>query len=126
MRTHYLSQLQIDGRDRVLSVVPELDLYGAQRVVRLEVDFGTNETARLSVEFVYDGGGPRYRLGLRFEGVRELVLPRMSSLLQLSEIEIEDVRDRMLEGINFEVVSHFDYSFRCSCREIFVDLFEAI
>jgi hypothetical protein len=38
--------------------------------------------------------------------------------------EIEDVRDRLLEGIWFEIVSQYDSSFRCACRRIEILAFD--
>jgi hypothetical protein len=46
--------------------------------------------------------------------------------LFLPELEIEDVRDRMLEGIHYEAVSQFERAFTCSCRSISILAFDPI
>lgn len=39
MRAHRLDELAIRGREKALALEPELDLYRARRVVRLELQF---------------------------------------------------------------------------------------
>jgi hypothetical protein len=121
MRTHYLSLLAISGREKALALEPDFDFYRAKEVLKLHINFldgDLGELPSLRLDVAYDGDSRRYELKLVFEGVRELVLPEMSPLLFIPELEIEDLRDRMMEGVHFEALSHFERAFRCTCRDI--------
>lgn len=72
----------------------------------------------MRLQLAYDGAEREYSVTLLLSGVKQLVVPEMTPLLFLSELEIEDVRASMLEGIRFEVVSDDDGSFRCACAQI--------
>lgn len=128
MRTHFLSRLEIAGREKALALEPEFDFYRAKRVLRLEIDFdGDFEVSpSLRLDLGYEAGPKSYKLGLLFEDVRELALPTMAPLLFLPELEIEDVRERMMEGVRFEAISHFERAFRCTCGNISILFFEPI
>jgi hypothetical protein len=121
MRTHYLAQLPIVGRDMALALEPNFDFYRATRVLKLELELDDAPSLRLEMEYV---DARRYRLALLFDGVRELRLPSMSPLLFLPELEVEDMRDRGLESIRFEAVSCFDRAFLCSCYELSIVAFD--
>jgi hypothetical protein len=124
MRTHSLSELRIEGRDKVLRLEPRFDFYRIRKVHVAVIDFGLRagdeRQPSLVLKADYQGKFKAYTLTIRFDGIRELVLPEMQPFLQLAELEIEDVRDRMLEAVRFEVVSHYDCSFRCLCQEIVI------
>ncbi|AGC48269.1 hypothetical protein MYSTI_06997 [Myxococcus stipitatus DSM 14675] len=126
MRTHFLKQLPISGREPVLTLEPDFDFFRAKKVLKLEVDF--DETPEgwhsLKMELAYVSGAKRYRLGLLLAGVRELELPPIVQSLFLSELEIEDVHERMMEGVRFEVISHYERAFRCVCGDISILFFE--
>ena len=126
MRTHLLSRLEIAGREKALALELEFDFYRAKRVLKLEIDFdGDSELSpSLRLDLGYEAGPIRYKLGLLFEDVRELTLPTMTPLLFLPELEIEDVRERMMEGVRFEVISHFERAFRCTCGNMSILFFE--
>jgi len=120
MGTHFLKLIAISGREKALALEPEFDFYRAQTVLRLEIDFGRgfDPLPSLRLDLAYNAGSNRYKLGVLFKDVRELKLPTMTPMLEVPELEIEDIRDRMMEGIRFEAVSTFDYSFRCTCGNI--------
>lgn len=121
MRTHLLNQLSIMGREAALALEPRFDFYRVKRVLNLSVDFDPatdDDLPSLRIVAEYVGDVRRYALTVLLEGVRELLLPEMTPSLFLPELEIEDVSDRMMEGIRFEVISHFEHSFRCTCRNI--------
>jgi hypothetical protein len=126
MRTHLLGHLEIAGRDIALALEPEFDFYRASPVLKLEIDFdGDSEVSpSLRIDLGYEAGQRRYKLGLLFEDIRELALPTMTPLLFLPELEIEDFRERMMEGIRFEAISHFERAFRCTCGNISILFFE--
>jgi len=120
MRTHFLNKLSIAGREKVLALEPEFDFYKAGEVSSLTIDFRTSEFPSISMTLDYTAEGRRFQLMMQLDGVRELVLPKMTPFLFLPELEIEDVKGRMMEGIRFEVVSHFERSFICACEDIVV------
>lgn len=127
MRTHYLKDLSLPGSDKILSQEPEFDFHRVKKVDRLSIDFGAGDRqgiVLLTLTAAYRGKGINYRVTILFEDVRELVLPAMNPWFFLSELEIEDVRERMMEGICYEVVSRFDCSFRCYCRDVLIAEFE--
>lgn len=128
MRSHFLRDLHIAGRETALALEPEFDFYRAAKVTMVTIECeGNLETApTLQLKLTYEAASKRYALGLVFAGIRELVLPPMAPLLFVPELEIEDVRDRMMEGIRFEAVSHFERAFRCSCADISVSFFQPI
>ena len=127
MRTHFLNRLMIKGREKALALEPEFDFYRAKRVLKLEIDFDGDSEAlpSLRLDLNYDAGSRRhYKLGLLFEDVRELALPTMAPLLFVPELEIEDLRERMMEGVCFEAISHFERAFRCTCGNISILSFQ--
>lgn len=129
MRTHQLSQLDVEGREKVLRLEPLFDFYRVERIRAVAIGYGEGgdaEGTHLELTAEYHSEARRYMLTIRFEGVRELVLPEMRPFLWLPEMEIEDVTDRQLEETRFEVVSHFDRSFRCSCQKITVVSFDPV
>ena len=117
MRSHFLGELEIVGREIALAVEPGLDFYRADRVLALNIAF--EHEVRVQLDLLYAGASQQYRLRLSFEGVRQLVLPEMTPLLWIPELEIEDVRASQLEGIRFEARSHLN-EFRCACASIAV------
>jgi len=119
MPAHLLRDLSVSGSNDGLALEPDLDLYRADRVRGLQVDVGTE--VRVVLDLLYDGKHA-YNLRLVFEGVRELVLPTIRPLLSLPELEIEDVRNSLLEGIRYQVVSQFDRGFRCACHDVTIEL----
>ena len=130
MRTHSLSELEIEGRDMVLRVEPRFDFYRIKKASAVMIEFGpgANDAGQTSLVLTtdYQTESKAYRLTIRFDGVRELAFPEMQPFLQFAELEIEDVRDRMLEGVRFEVVSHYDRSFRCLCGGIVIVSFDPV
>jgi hypothetical protein len=130
MRTHRLSELEIEGREKVLQAEPHFDFYRIKTARAVAMDFGegagdaSHPTLMLTTN--YQTQSKTYILTIRFDGIRELVLPQMQPILRFSELEVEDIRDRMLEGVGFEVVSHYDRSFRCLCRTMVIVRFEPV
>lgn len=130
MRTHNLSELEIQGREKVLRIEPRFDFYRIKKASAVVIDFGPRASDAGQPSLVlttdYQTQSKVYHLTIRFDGVRELVFPEMQPFLQFAELEIEDVRDRMLEGVRFEVVSHYDRSFRCLCGGIAIVSFDPV
>lgn len=126
MRTHFLNRLALTGRDVALAVEPDFDFYRAKQVLSLKIDFDGDSHAlpSLRLDLAYETPATRYRLSLLFDDVRELVLPAMSPSLFMPELEIEDLGERMMEGIRFEAISQFERAFRCTCGNISIGSFE--
>lgn len=128
MRTHLLKELPIHGREKILALEPEFDFYEANNVRKLVIDFGgeAGNLPSLTLELLYNGRVHRHAVVVLFEGVRQLTLPKMAPSLFISELEIEDIKDRMMEGIHFEAISYFDHAFRCACKSISILSFELV
>lgn len=130
MRTHRLSELEIEGREKALQAEPGFDFYQIRRAHAAIIEFGEelSDVSQPSLVLTtdYQTESKAYILTIRFEGIRELVFPDMQPFLQFSEIEVEDIRDSMLEGARFEIISHYDHSFRCLCRRIVIVSFEPV
>ncbi len=118
MRTHRLADLSIPGVEEVVALEPELDLYRADTVLglRFQRRDAVDEMPTLLLELLYRGASTEYELSLLFIGVKNLRLPEFGPGLLLTELEIEDISDRMLEGIRFEAIAQFDRSFLCASQ----------
>jgi hypothetical protein len=117
------------GREIALTLEPNFDFYRAKRILSLSIDFdptADDDLPLLRLVAEYVGDVKHYALTVLLEGVRELLLPEMTPSLFLPELEIEDVGDRMMEGIRFEVISYFERSFRCTCRNIIIVGFQPL
>ena len=55
-------------------------------------------------------------LELTFFGAREVTLPVLGSL-DLSELEVRDITDRQMEGIQREAINHGNDRFTLVCRK---------
>jgi len=130
MRAHHLSELEIEGREKVLHLEPLFDFYKIRKVRRIVIDFyeesGNSHKPDIIITADYRSKTSTYELVIRFEGVHELVLPDMQPFLHLTELEVEDTRERMLEGVNFEIIAHYENDFRCLCRGIEIVSFAVI
>src|SRR5688572_10929219 len=111
MPIHRIADLPVAGRELVLAAEPEADLYRVREVSRAVFEspssVAADDTASLLLILRYDGVGGEYRLEMRLEGVRELVLPALRPRFWLNELEVEDIRERQLEGCSWQLVSHF-------------------
>lgn len=128
MSTHFLQQLQIGGREKALTLEPDFDFYRAKKVLKLVIEFSEEPEpiASLRIDLAYHAVARPYRLSLLLDDVRELVIPSMTPCLFLPELEIEDLQERMMEGIRFEIISQFERDFRCACRDITILSFEPV
>ena len=57
-------------------------------------------------------------IGLLLGGVRAIRIPEVTGRLWFSEIEIVDIKDRMMEGIRFVVQSKNGDGLQCYCAAI--------
>lgn len=121
MRTHFLAELRIDGQGATLAKIPEFDFYRLGRVTRLRLqDTASDSGSELTIEALYDVSheGRNAGITLSFLDVRYARLPTFSPAYFLNELEIEDVRDRQLEGIGFQAKCHGGSDFEVHSRMI--------
>jgi hypothetical protein len=127
MRSHRLANLDIAGREKALGPEPNFDLYRVRKIRALEITFESfdnlNDEPCLLATMEYEGEKHSYLLDMTCTGIRELLLPEMRPLLWVPELEIEDLRGTMVEGVRYELVSHGDRSFRCLCKDIIITAF---
>lgn len=113
MRTHFLKELAIPGRERALAVLPDFDFYHLQQLLCLRWESQRGETADEAIaDFTFTGlyeagGAPgSFEVTFRCEGVTQLKLPEIHPALFVSEIEIEDLKSHGLENANFRIKSY--------------------
>jgi hypothetical protein len=124
MRTHYLRDLQIAGRDEVLATWHDFDLYRLSRVVYICVSLNEDGlSANISMSVLYDAhiAASCGKIIFHFRGCRWAKVPELSPLFFLNELEIEDVRGHQLEGIHFKVKNFGMTSFEIHCADILVE-----
>jgi hypothetical protein len=123
MRTHLLSKLDIEGKQKALELVSEIDFYKITKVERLcfiddSDEFDGTQYPKLHMVADFKDAESALALEFLFEDVRDVVIPEIQQSLFLTELEFEDIRDRMLDGLKFEVVDQYDKSFRFYCGNI--------
>ena len=113
MRTHFLKELAIPGRERALAVLPDFDFYNLGQLLRLQwesrpLETANDATADFTFTGLYEAGGANgsFEVTFRCEGVTQLKLPEIHPSLFVSEIEIEDLKDHGLENANFRIKSY--------------------
>jgi len=113
MRTHFLKELAIPGRERALAVLPDFDFYNLGRLLRLHWESQQGKTtddatADLTFTGLYEATGANgsFEVTFRCEGVTQLKLPEIHPALFVSEIEIEDLTGHGLENANFRIKSY--------------------
>lgn len=126
MRSHKLIDLKIKGKEKVLQLDPDFSFYDIENVSSLEICFNENEVNLLKPNMLLSVNcslnSNKYIMKILFKEITELILPDIYQILQLPELEIEDIRSRLMEDIRFEVISYGN-SFRCLCNDIeIVDL----
>jgi len=121
MRTHFLKDLDIPGREVLLKTFPEFDFYNLGRVKRLLVEAGdcTSEADFfLTASYRDSVSGKTADVTLKFRGVRQATLPELGPLFYLAEVEIEDLRSDQLEGIRYRTKDYRSQQFEVLSREI--------
>jgi len=104
MRTHFLSELPLLGKTNALATFPDFDFYKLGKVTSLAISEDlTRAVVDMRMTAVYvDLASPRsVPITLQFHNVRMVDLPKFSPFFYLSELEIEAVRDRQMDGITY-------------------------
>src|SRR5229473_1034399 len=103
MRTHFLGDLEIRGKEKVTGISHNLDLYRLHQILSLAWETQQDEVkdrpnADLTMTLAYDSSyginAPKEaEITFRFIRVARCKLPELTPLVFLSEVEVEDVRD---------------------------------
>jgi len=102
MRTHFLNKLPLSGKRAGLEAFPDFDFYKLSRVISLLVEWAESGAEIVLIATYQDAATSRAAdVTLRFRGVQHAVLPKISPILFLSELEIEEIRSDQLEGTNY-------------------------
>jgi hypothetical protein len=107
MRTHFLKDIPIEGRETILDSLPDFDFYNLRRVTHLGWTAEDDDSSgRANVYFTlvatYQSLRPGlYAIQLRCSDVKKVKLPELGTAFSLSEVEVEDVSTHQLEGVKF-------------------------
>jgi hypothetical protein len=125
MRSHFLRQLPITGREAVLEVIPDFDFYALGRVVRLAIawgsDAGDSGELTLATTYVNSQNATVAEVTLRFHGVRQAILPILAPSLYLSEVEVEDFDSDQLEGVRYRAKDFGASGFEVLANDISIE-----
>jgi hypothetical protein len=122
MRTHFLNKLEIAGKEKVLHVVDNFDLYTLHRIVSFTWESQRAEicdklTANLTMKAECDSGPlEKAEITLRFIDVASCKMPELTPLVFLGELEVEDARDSQLEGVGYIVKNYGSTELEINCR----------
>lgn len=110
MRSHYLRDLSIDGKDAVLAHIPDFDFYNVRRVVEFQwtavSDSDSSGGATLGITAEYDFQLPNTRsqvVTMRCLDVKVLKLSELTGSFFFCELEIDDLSEDQLEGIRYRI-----------------------
>jgi hypothetical protein len=126
MRTHFLAQLPLGGRDAVLQAFPDFDFYNLSRVTRFIVEWGKHNEALadccLAALYTDTSISAPIEVTLCFQDVRHASLPDFSPLFFLTELEIEDVSSHQLEGVRFRTKNFGSTAFEVLSGDISIEI----
>ncbi|HUS33835.1 MAG TPA: hypothetical protein VM680_00645 [Verrucomicrobiae bacterium] len=119
VRTQYLQKLDLPGREKALSLFPTFNFYNLSRItgLRWTADAEGSNTELIATIEYEDDSARKALVTLRFEGVALAILPTFRPNAFLSELEIEDVRERQLERVRY-IAKDFDEVFEIHCHAI--------
>lgn len=125
MRSHFLKDLPIAGKEAVLKQIPEFDFYNVRRVIKISwIDRhgGEADCTNINITFAatYDDEKTRTVLPIQLQcsGVKQLRLPDLGTALWLSEIEIEDIACEQIEDVRYRIKDFGGTSFDALCAGI--------
>jgi hypothetical protein len=125
MRSHFLKELPIAGKEAILEEIPEFDFYNVRRVVKITwVDENSAEAHRtiinVTLDATYDDRKTRIvsPIEIRCSGVKQMKLPDLGSPFWPSEIEIEEITHEQNENVRFRVKDFGGTSFEVLCAGI--------
>jgi hypothetical protein len=108
----------VDGVIELERLLPGFDPMRMGRVesIHLELDGEALFTVRIGTAYCVSSHR-EILLELTFYRAREVTIPVLGSL-DLSELEVRDISDRQLEGIQREVINHGPDRFSLLCRNV--------
>jgi len=114
------------GEDAIRKVIPDFHLYQLDKVRWMTLEFGDGEEngnrhqkASLMINASYAQDGEAYTVTMKLDGVQQLNLPEIGAApLAFCELAVEDVRNNMMEGINFYVNDEAFDGMSCYCQNI--------
>ena len=111
------------GESVIKKVIPDFHLYKLGQVRSFSLHTHSANGGRpitdLLLNASYPYNGQTYLITLKLSDVHQLRLPEIGPYgLQLSELEIHSIQDRMMEGLNFHVEDFADDGMSCECREV--------
>ena len=122
MRSHFLKELPIAGKEAILEEIPEFDFYNVRRVVKITwADENSAEAHRTSINLTldttYDDRNTRMvsTIQIRCSGVKQMKLPDLGSPFWPSEIEIEEITHEQNENPGSELRIFGGTSFEVLC-----------
>jgi hypothetical protein len=105
MRSNFLKDLSIKGKEEILNILPNFDFHYLREVIRLCWETVPNERngdplANFVLTACYENVPTSAKVTLRCGGVRQLKLPEIGPAFFLSEIDVEDLSRDQLEGFD--------------------------
>jgi len=122
MRTHFLKDLAIQGKEKAAEMLQGFDFYKLQRIIRVTWESQRDENNQLAscvleITTAYDdGSAEKAEVTLRFVGVTRCRLPELVPFIFLSEIEVEDVANAQLEGVRYLIKNYGSTELEIECR----------
>ncbi len=114
------------GEDEIRKVIPDFHLYQLDQVRWMTLEFGDSEESGsrrrtnliIHASYAVQCAGA-YTVTMKLDGVQQLNLPEIGTEpLAFCELAVENVRDRMMEGINFYVNDEAFDGMSCYCQNI--------
>jgi hypothetical protein len=82
---------------------------------------GEPQELELVMNVGYRHEAEKYYLTFKFQGVRQLRLPELGTAwFRLSEVEVEDISDRGMEGLRYQFKDFGEPGMDCLCGEIWL------
>jgi hypothetical protein len=124
MRTHFLKELSIPGKDIATRALPSFDFYCLGEVRHLAISCNPDEatSADLHLTALYNclNSGRTFEITIKFTGTRRIKLPEFSPLFYLSELEIEDISKNQMEGIRYQAKCYGNPEFDVLSRDLHI------
>ena len=123
MRSHFLKDLSIDGKQQVLAVLPNFDFYNLRQIMDLRWTSGEGG-AEFALAGLYEShaGAPSVEVVLHCSGVSQLKLPELGPSFLVSEVEIEEISGHQIEDVRYRVRDFGESSCEVLCRGLSVSV----
>jgi hypothetical protein len=108
----------VDGVEKLEEVLPDFEpmCLGSVRSLYLNFDRNNSITVQIRAEYCTPNRSDLL-IELIFCDARQVSIPELGTL-DLSELEVRDISDRQLEGLQREVVNHGPDRFSLLCRQV--------